>query len=94
MTLTIAGPAFPILIIALVPIRLFLMNRLWDRETLRYVDSWACREGTPEGDEDARRVERSCNTSQIEVINDEERGLAPGALRSYNSDTRHRVWHK
>lgn len=32
------------------------MKRLWDRETLRFVDGWACREGTPEGDEDDRTI--------------------------------------
>ncbi|KAF1991078.1 hypothetical protein K402DRAFT_389282 [Aulographum hederae CBS 113979] len=55
VTLTVAGPAFPIIIIALVPVRLLLMNRLWDREVLRYVDAWACRDGTPEDDEDKKR---------------------------------------
>jgi len=58
VTLTVAGPAFPVIIIALVPIRLLLMNRLWNREVLRYVDAWACREGSPEDDEDVVPVER------------------------------------
>ncbi|KAL8643906.1 MAG: hypothetical protein Q9226_008046 [Calogaya cf. arnoldii] len=52
VTLTKAAPAFPVLIIILVPIRLLLMIRLWDRETLRFVDAWACRKGTPEDDKD------------------------------------------
>ncbi|KAL8827896.1 MAG: hypothetical protein Q9170_006832 [Blastenia crenularia] len=52
VTLTKAAPAFPVLIIILVPIRLLLMNRLWHRETLRFVDAWACRKGTPEDDKD------------------------------------------
>lgn len=52
VTLTKAAPAFPVLIIILVPIRLLLMNQLWDRETLRFVDAWACRKGTPEDDKD------------------------------------------
>ncbi|KAL8873556.1 MAG: hypothetical protein Q9174_000994 [Haloplaca sp. 1 TL-2023] len=52
VTLTKAAPAFPILIIILVPSRLLLMNKLWARETLRFVDSWACRKGTPEDDKD------------------------------------------
>ncbi len=30
------------------------MNKLWSRETLRFVDAWACRDGTPEDDEDRR----------------------------------------
>ncbi|KAJ3467250.1 hypothetical protein MRS44_004814 [Fusarium solani] len=48
VTLTVAAPAFPLIIIALVPVRLSLMNRLWSRETLRLVDGWACRDGKPE----------------------------------------------
>lgn len=31
------------------------MKRWWNREVLRFVDAWACREGTPEDDEDAER---------------------------------------
>ena len=54
VTLTKGAPAFPIIIIALVPARLLLMNKLWDRETLRFVDAWACRDGTPEADEDRK----------------------------------------
>ena len=52
VTLTKGAPAFPVIIIALVPARLLLMNKLWSRETLRFVDAWACRDGTPEDDED------------------------------------------
>jgi len=54
VTLTVAAPAFPVIIIACVPVRLFIMNRIWDRNTLRFVDAWACKEGTPEDDEDRR----------------------------------------
>ncbi|PHH76546.1 hypothetical protein CDD80_1452 [Ophiocordyceps camponoti-rufipedis] len=50
MTLTVAAPAFPLVIIALVPVRLTLMSRIWNRETLRFVDGWACRPGKPEDD--------------------------------------------
>lgn len=59
VTLTPAAPAFPVIIIALVPVRLWVMVRLWDRETLRFVDEWACRSGMLEDDEDrkARVVE-------------------------------------
>ena len=56
VTLTVAGPAFPVIIIALVPFRLLAMNRIWNREVLRSVDRWACRDGCPEGDEDERRT--------------------------------------
>lgn len=54
VTLTKGAPAFPVIIIACVPARLLLMNRTWRREVLRFVDAWACREGTPEDDEDSR----------------------------------------
>ncbi|KAF8858793.1 hypothetical protein BDZ45DRAFT_714335 [Acephala macrosclerotiorum] len=43
-----------LVIIALVPVWLGVMNRIWGRETLRFVDAWACKEGTPEDDEDRR----------------------------------------
>ncbi len=48
ITLTVAAPAFPLVIIALVPLRLTLMNKIWSRATLRTVDGWACRPGKPE----------------------------------------------
>ncbi|KAL1860074.1 hypothetical protein Plec18170_002023 [Paecilomyces lecythidis] len=57
VTLTRGAPVFPVLIIALVPFRLLVMKRWWNREVLRFVDAWACREGTPEDDEDAERRE-------------------------------------
>lgn len=57
VTLTKGAPAFPLIIIALVPIRLLLMNKLWKRDTLKFVDAWACKDGTPEDDED-RPAER------------------------------------
>jgi len=51
VTLTVAALCFPVLVILLVPIRLHVMNRIWSRETLRYVDGWACRRGMPEDDQ-------------------------------------------
>lgn len=57
VTLTKAAPAFPIIIIALVPIRLLLMNKMWNKETLRFVDTWACRDGAPEDAEDIKAVD-------------------------------------
>ncbi|XWX02178.1 hypothetical protein V2A60_010211 [Cordyceps javanica] len=48
VTLTVAAPAFPLIIIALVPLRLAFMNKIWSKETLRAVDGWACRPGKPE----------------------------------------------
>lgn len=35
------------------------MKKWWPREVLRFVDAWACREGTPEDDEDAKAEERN-----------------------------------
>jgi len=54
ITLTEAAPAFPVIIIALVPARLLIMKKFWPRETLRFVDAWACKDGTPEDDEDKK----------------------------------------
>lgn len=58
VTLTKGAPAFPIIIIALVPIRLLLMNKIWDRETLRFVDAWACRDGSPENENQSESNEQ------------------------------------
>lgn len=52
ITLTVAAPAFPLVIIALVPLRLTLMNKVWSQGTLRAVDGWACRPGKPEDNSD------------------------------------------
>lgn len=48
VTLTKAAPAFPVLVLILVPLRLKVLGRLWGRGTLGLVDGWACREGGPE----------------------------------------------
>ncbi|KAL4913956.1 HCO3 transporter family-domain-containing protein [Aspergillus aurantiobrunneus] len=69
LTLTRGAPAFPLLIVALVPFRLLLMRRWWPREVLRFVDAWACKEGTPEDDEDAE-FERD----------ESDRGSGPGDI--------------
>lgn len=65
LTLTKGAPAFPIIIIALVPIRLLLMNKLWDRETLRFVDAWACRDGTPEDENQSENDEKDLKTQNL-----------------------------
>lgn len=70
VTLTVAAPAFPLIIIALVPIRLTLMRKVWARETLRMVDGWACREGKPEDDADGEQR----NEEEITGSTDEEKG--------------------
>ncbi|PNH37952.1 hypothetical protein VD0004_g8856 [Verticillium dahliae] len=72
VTLTVAAPGFPIIIIVLVPIRLHLMNKVWSRETLRYVDGWATREGKPEDNEDDRRTDGMMGGKTGAV--DEEKG--------------------
>lgn len=65
VTLTVAAPAFPLVIIALVPVRLTVMNRIWSRETLRLVDGWACRPGKPEDE---------VHEAEEVVVVDEEKG--------------------
>ncbi|KAK1978903.1 HCO3 transporter family-domain-containing protein [Colletotrichum cereale] len=75
VTLTVAAPGFPIIIIVLVPVRLFIMNRIWSRQTLRYVDGWATREGKPEDDENDRRQEGVvASNDAIRRVVDEEQG--------------------
>ncbi|KKY21544.1 putative hco3transporter family protein [Phaeomoniella chlamydospora] len=70
VTLTKGAPAFPIIILALVPFRLKLMKKMWRQQVLRFVDAWACREGTPEDDEDESlggQVETETNEEGIEM---------------------------
>lgn len=45
LTFTPGAPAFPVVIIMLVPVRLKWMSRFWNVGTLKGVDSWACRPG-------------------------------------------------
>lgn len=80
ITLTKAAPAFPVMIIALVPGRLLLMKKIWRREVLRFVDAWACKEGTPEDDEDdqARAVQEEEEQRGWGV--DRQHGLEMGEL--------------
>lgn len=53
--------------------RLLVVRRIWSRQTLRIVDRWSCREGSPEDDEDAMRGEAALlageglNTSRVET---------------------------
>ncbi|KAM0333460.1 hypothetical protein ACHAQA_002122 [Verticillium albo-atrum] len=74
VTLTIAAPGFPIIIIILVPVRLHLMNRIWSRQTLRYVDGWATREGKPEDSEDDRQTDGMMGQNEVHETVDEEKG--------------------
>ena len=59
VTLTIAGPAFPLIVVAVVPFRLLVMNRIWSTDVLRFVDRWACRDGHPEDSVEERASARS-----------------------------------
>lgn len=53
------------------------MNKIWNRATLRYIDEWACKDGTPEDDED-----RAADTAEAEKRARPEEGLmAPGGGR-------------
>ena len=45
ITFTPGAPVFPVIIALLVPVRLRLMSKFWDVDTLKGVDSWACRPG-------------------------------------------------
>ncbi|PHH60904.1 hypothetical protein CDD81_1065 [Ophiocordyceps australis] len=80
MTLTVAAPAFPLVIVALVPVRLSLMNRIWSRQLLRVVDGWACRPGKPEDD--------SALQPQAQHMSlDQEKGAPPVATTTTASPT-------
>ncbi|RJE19051.1 HCO3- transporter family protein [Aspergillus sclerotialis] len=86
ITLTKAAPAFPVLIIALVPFRLLLMKRWFGREVLRFVDAWACREGTPEDDEDARPRLDQESPEDVEVERGRWRGEDGGYAPTFSAD--------
>ncbi|KAL3468639.1 HCO3 transporter family-domain-containing protein [Aspergillus heterothallicus] len=96
VTLTRAAPAFPILIVALVPFRLSMMKRWWPREVLRFVDAWACKEGTPEDDEDLQALHNEADSESthssraaLSVSNAQEhRGLQAAARGLHVDQTR------
>ena len=67
VTRTVAGPAFPVIIIALVPFRLLAMNRIWSKDVLRFVDRWACREGFPEGEPHQERQDMEETSGAFEA---------------------------
>lgn len=75
VTLTIAGPAFPLIIAALVPFRLLVMKKIWSKDVLRFVDRWACREGTPE-DEDDESGHCAEESEELPPTRDIEKDLA------------------
>jgi hypothetical protein len=77
VTFTKAAPVFPVLIIALVPLRLVVMKRLWNREVLRFVDAWACKEGTPEDEEDQGEARRNADGSGG-ILAEDSRGGGSG----------------
>lgn len=45
ITFTPGAPVFPVIIVMLVPVRLKIMSKWWHPDTLKGVDSWACRPG-------------------------------------------------
>lgn len=47
------------------------MKRWWPREVLRFVDAWACKEGTPEDDEDAEAKLRSEQSGGVFASHDQ-----------------------
>ena len=79
VTLTKGAPAFPVIIIALVPARLLFMNRLWRRDVLRFVDTWACKEGTPEDEEDEKARTAQTQDAAIWGI-DADGGIGDGPI--------------
>lgn len=66
VTLTPAAPAFPVIIVLLVPIRLRFMNKWWNRETLKHVDAWACKEGEFDDDDEKDQVREAARIRQSE----------------------------
>jgi hypothetical protein len=80
VTLTVAAPAFPVIIIALVPARLLIMNKIWGRETLRFVDAWACKDGTPEDDVDRRNGILKKEGSGKETFKEGSNGILDGEI--------------
>ena len=85
VTLTVAAPVFPVLVIVLVPLRLLLMSRIWSRKTLRWVDSWACRDGNPEDEYLCRDLEGMANGESPNMLVSKERS------EHYGHDAGHAV---
>lgn len=75
VTLTVAGPAFPLIIAALVPFRLLVMGRIWSKDILRFVDRWACREGTPEDEGHRGEGDGDDAVLQATAVQDVESGV-------------------
>ena len=59
------------------------MNRIWSRETLRYVDGWACRPGKPEDTEEEREEARRRRGTR-ETILERGGGVLEGAAGGEN----------
>jgi hypothetical protein len=84
ITLTRAAPVFPVLIIALVPFRLLVMKRWWRRDVFQIVDKWACREGSPE-DEDEKKVReaRRVDSASPATLGPRPDGIFPTITTNY-----------
>lgn len=82
VTFTKGAAAFPIVIVAFVPFRLQVMNRIWRREVLMFVDSWACRPGVVGNDFDGKGGNEGgseSETGDVDRIGDEEEGSGRGS---------------
>lgn len=74
------------------------MNRIWGRETLRFVDGWACRPGKPEDSEEEKAArgegERGGGDGNVSASanvggeDDVERGLAMTSTGIINEGVR------
>lgn len=68
------------------------MKRWWNREVLRFVDAWACREGTPEDDEDANaRIRTLRDVADDEIFTANAYPLNNGQNENSESHTTARV---
>lgn len=68
------------------------MKRWWPREVLRFVDAWACREGTPEDDEDTEKTQGQdalgSDTVPVGVLHADSRGRSTVQSSSVSNEPR------
>jgi hypothetical protein len=87
VTLSNAARASPIIIIALVHVRLLLMNKVRQREVLRFVNTWAYREGIPDDDEAERELLCSETTRMTWTwVLEQDRSASGGARRQEDGE--------
>lgn len=81
-----AAPAFPLVIVLLVPLRLMVMGRVYERmwgsirgkSVLAFVDAWACRDGAPGADELENMEEGAEAGENIGVLSETEGDAVKG----------------